>query len=355
MIRFILRQTRAQNATAVTAVAIVAIIAAVTGPELVRLYQENVASCGSGAGCAAAAAAFARQDSTLRTWLGVLVVVIPAILGMFWGAPLVARELEEGTFRLAWTQSVTRARWLIVRLAVAGLASVVVAGLLSLAVTWWASPLDRAGMNQFGTFDQRDIVPAGYAAFAFMVGVLAGVLLRRTLPAMLTTLVVFTAARIAFNACVRPGLIPPVIRSLALDPASTGYGQQGFLLTLPAPNLLPNPPDIPNGWITSIGIVGKDGGALPGRELGRICPGIGNQGGGGGGAGQFGGSNGPAPQSVVTAMQHCVARVGATFHEVVSYQPASRYWPLQWYELAIFLAASVVLAGASVWLVRRIR
>lgn len=80
MIGFVLRRSRAQNATAVTAIAIVAIIAAVTGPRLVRLYQENVASCGSGAGCAAAAAAFARQDGTLQTWLGVLVVVMPAIL-----------------------------------------------------------------------------------------------------------------------------------------------------------------------------------------------------------------------------------------------------------------------------------
>lgn len=78
MIGFILRRSRVQNATAVAAIAVVAIIAAVTGPRLVRLYQENVASCGSGAGCAAAA--FARQDGTLQTWLGVLVVVMPAIL-----------------------------------------------------------------------------------------------------------------------------------------------------------------------------------------------------------------------------------------------------------------------------------
>ena len=61
---------------------------------------------------------------------------------MFWGAPLVARELETGTFRLAWTQSVTRTRWLAVKLALVGLASMAVAGLLSLILTWWSSPID---------------------------------------------------------------------------------------------------------------------------------------------------------------------------------------------------------------------
>ena len=83
----------------------------------------------------------------LRTWLGVLVIVVPGIIGIFWGAPLVARELETGTFRLAWTQSVTRTRWLAVKLAVVGLASMAVAGLLSLMVTWWASPLDRVNVE----------------------------------------------------------------------------------------------------------------------------------------------------------------------------------------------------------------
>jgi hypothetical protein len=323
MIRFAWRQARAQNATAATAIAVVAVIAALAS----------------------------RDDSTLRLWLGVLVVVVPGIVGMFWGAPLVARELEDGTFRLAWTQSVTRARWLSARLAVTGLASMAVAGLLSLIVTWWASPLDRAGMDQFGSFDERGIVPVGYAAAAFVLGVAVGALLRRTLPAMVTTLVAFVAVRISFRTWVRPHLIPPVTRSLALDPASTGYGSQGFLpFPISGPALQPSPPDIPNAWFTAIGIVNKHGGALTASELARTCPGIGRgKAGGVGGVGHV-----KAPQSAVTGLQDCVARVGATFHEVVTYQPATRYWPLQWYELAVFLAASAILAGVCVWRVRRL-
>ena len=107
-------------------------------------------------------------------------IVVPGVIGVFWGAPLVARELETGTYRLAWTQSVTRARWIAVKLGVVGLASMAAAGLLSLMVTWWSSPIDRVNMTLYTSFDQRGIVPIGYAAFAFALGVLAGVLIRRT-------------------------------------------------------------------------------------------------------------------------------------------------------------------------------
>lgn len=352
MIQFTWRMTRAQNFTAVAAIAVVAIVAAVTGPHLAQLYATTVGACDRRSGCAAAAtAALVGQDSMLRLWLGVLVVVVPGLIGMFWGAPLVARELEDGTFRLAWTQSVTRARWMLARLLVTGLASVAVAGLVSLIVTWWASPLDRAGMNQFGSFDERGIVPLGYAAFAFTVGVVAGALVRRTIPAMMLTLVGFVAVRLAVKIWLRPFLITPLMRSLALDPASTGYGSSGYLPIAPPATLQPNPPDIPNGWITSIGVVGNHGGAtLTASQLARFCPGINNRRGSRGG----GVEHVPVPQSVVNRLQDCVARVGTRFHELVSYQPASRYWPLQWYELAIFLAAAFALAALCVWRVRRI-
>ena len=247
MIRFAWRQAQAQNATAAGAIAVAAIIAALAS----------------------------RDDSTLRLWLGVLVITVPAILGMFCGAPLVARELEEGTFRLAWTQSVTRTRWLTLRLAVGALASMALAGLL---------------------------------------GAAAGALLRRTIPAMLTTLIAFIAARLAIWAWVRPSLLPPVSWSLPLDPASTGYGQQGFLplLLFSRPSLEPNPPDIPNAWITALGIVDKHGRPLTASDLARTCPGLGS------GRTWSWAGHVRAPQAQATRMQDCVARVGTTFHEVIT-------------------------------------
>jgi hypothetical protein len=291
-----------------------------------------------------------RDDGTARLWLGVLVLVTPALVGMFWGAPLVAREFEEGTFRLAWTQSVTRTRWVVVKLAVVGLASMAAAGLLSLMVTWWSGPLDRADLNQFATFDQRGIAPIGYAAFAFTLGVLAGALIRRTLPAMFVTLAVFVAVRLAEFSWLRPRLLRPVLLNLALNPRSTGYGQQGTLSVLfSSPTLMPDPPNLPNTWVTSLGVVNARGQALTTQVLTRACPDIGQGGGGGGGLG----GHSKAPQAVVNRTQDCVAKIGTTYHEAVAYQPASHYWPLQWYELAIFLSAAVILATVCLWRIRR--
>jgi len=122
------------------------------------------------------------------------------------GAPLVARELETGTFRLTWTQSVTRTRWLAVKLGLIGLASVIVAGLMSLMVTWWESPIDSTGRFELLLFTERGITLIGYALFAFALGVAAGVLIRRVQPAMVTTLVGFIAARVAVTVWVRPHL-----------------------------------------------------------------------------------------------------------------------------------------------------
>jgi len=262
----------------------------------------------------------------------------------------VAGELESGSFRLAWTQDISRARWLALRLAVTGLAAMAVAGLASWLVTWWAGPLDRAGLNQFGPFDSRGIVPLGYAVFAFTLGALVGTLLRRTVPAMAATLVGFTAIRVAFRLLARPRLLPPVTRVLALDPSSTGYGSSGFLPLVPGPALQPTAPDLPNAWITSIAIVNRRGNGLTASELARTCPGIGGGPAGAPGAPGAGGSGRMrAPQGVATRLQDCVAHIAATYHEVVTYQPASRYWPLQWYELCVFLAAALLLAGACAW------
>lgn len=186
MIRFAWLQFRTQAAIAFGALAIIAIALAITGPHLIHVYDTTITTCKSQKDCGSAAAAFLHGNSTLRTWLGIFVVVTPGIVGIFWGAPLAAREFETGTHRLVWTQSVTRTRWLAAKIAVIGFASILFAGLISLLVTWWTSPLDRVSMNTFANFDQRDVVPIGYAAFAFALGLSAGVLIRRAVPAMAT-------------------------------------------------------------------------------------------------------------------------------------------------------------------------
>jgi len=349
MIRLTWRQFRAQVALALTTLGAVALVAAIARPHLIHLYNTTVAGCSARGNCDSAISAFLTTDHTLAGWLNVLVVVVPGLIGVFWGSTLVARELETGTYRLAWTQSVTRTRWLAVKLAVVGLVGMAVAGLFSLIVTWWAGPLDRANMDRFGAFDWRGIVPLGHAAFALMLGVTIGALARRMLPAMGTTLVAFVAVRLAFTHLIRPHLISPLHRTVALTKVSMGFGSMnGGPFTL-----LPDAPRMPNAWVYSTQVVDKAGHSLPTRVVSRVCPTIGQGGPPRNGPSGGGAVRGPAPQKAVDDLHQCVIKLSARYHELVTYQPAHRYWAFQWIELAVYLASALALAGFCFWWIRR--
>jgi hypothetical protein len=327
MIRFTWLRFRAQAAIVFGALAALAVVLAVTGVNLARRYDTAAAACKArGGDCSAAMSAFADSDSALQSFVKVLLLVAPALIGMFWGAPLVAREFETGTFRLAWTQDVTPTRWLAIKLGVVGLASVAAAGLLSLMVTWWSSPIDKALMDQWGVFSLRDITPVGYTAFAFALGVTAGTLIRRTVPAMAVTLAVFAAVQVVMGLWIRPRLITPVHATAPLNIAAlqeTGVTGNGQLQVF-------EPANIPGAWVYSSQIV---------TPAGHLA------------------SSEPATQACTTGTgQACDAYI-ATLHlrQQLTYQPASRYWAFQWYETAIFLGLAVILAGVCFWQIRRRR
>jgi hypothetical protein len=222
--RFAWMQFRAQALVAFAALVVIAIGLAVTGPHLSHLYDTTVANCAARGDCAAATTAFLSKDHLLQD-IGDVLIALPAVAGIFWGAPLVARELETRTEYLAWTQGVSRSRWIVVKLGLIGITGVVASGLLSLIVTWWSRPFDRINMNQFtSAFDQRDIVPVGYAVFAFALGAAVGAVARRTLPAMAATLFIFAVVRVAFTQWVRPHLIAPL---RAVSPLHATNGMTG--------------------------------------------------------------------------------------------------------------------------------
>ena len=355
MIRFAWLQFRAQAAAALGAVVILAIGLAITGPHLVHLYNATVATCAARGDCSTAKSLFVTNDVQLRGLLLIVVIITPALLGIFWGAPLIAHELETGTYRLVWTQHVSRTRWLAVKLLLVGLTAMIVALGVSLMVTWWASPFDIINANRFAssTFDERGIVAAGYAAFAFVLGATAGALIRRTVPAMATTLVAFIAARLAFTSWIRPHLMAPAHLIIALNPTKTGFGFSGLVFFAGGPGTLqPSPPDIPNAWVTSTRIVDKAGRGLTTQVLKADCPLLGTGGGGARPPLGSGRSVTQAPPAKQAALQSCVAKIGTTYHELVAYQPANRYWTFQWYELALFVGAALVLSGFLFWWVR---
>ncbi len=153
---------------------------------------------------------------------------VPGLIGLFWGAPLITREIETGTFRLVWTQSVMRSRWLAIKVGLIGLVALTSAGLLSLMASWWMTPIYQAtakansdsGVDRLApaVFGANGIVPLGYAAFGFALGLAFGVLIRRTIPAMAATLAVFAGIQIAWPRWIRPHLHEPASRHLTAQP-----------------------------------------------------------------------------------------------------------------------------------------
>ncbi|MEU7603462.1 ABC transporter permease subunit [Streptomyces sp. NPDC041003] len=335
------RQYRVQSLVAIAALAVAAMFLVVTGLQMRDLYDSTVAGCQGD--CERARNALVVEYRTLTYYVTSLLLAAPGVIGVFWGAPLIARELETGTHRLVWNQSITRGRWILVKLGAVGLVAVAVTGALSLLVTWWASPIDRVNLDRFTPlmFSGRAIVPLGYAAFAFTLGACAGLLIRRTVPAMAATLVAFLAVQILVPFAIRPHFVTPertdvALSSLVLAPVGSN-GESGA----PA-----------DGWnVNHVQLKGYGDDAH--LEVGVLRP----------GAWVVSDPGAVLDQSgrEVRGPRGCAERDGDPFkcfttsdlHTEVTYQPADRYWTFQWVETGIFLALSGLLAGFCSWWLRR--
>ncbi len=358
MIAFSWRQFRPQAMVGITGLVVIAVVLAFTGPNLVHVYDVNVAACkASGGQSPACNNPVEGTFHALQVALVALVLVVPALIGMFWGAPLIAHELETGTFRLAWTQSVSRRRWLWVKMGLVGLASALTAGLLSLMYTWWFSPIDKVSQNRFSpaAFSLHGFVPAGYAAFAFALGVTAGLLFRRSLPAMAVTLVGFIAARLAVTYWLRPHYMSPATLNLPLSANDVGFQVAGPGAVSPV-SIAANPPNVPNAWISSAAVVNSAGQAPSKSAATNACP---NLGAGVGppvskGEGPLGGHTFGVrvSQEAHQTFTQCISTLAAKYHVAVSYQPANRFWTFQAIETALFVALALALAGGCAWWVR---
>jgi hypothetical protein len=263
---------------------------------------------------------------------------VPSIIGAFWGAPLVARELEAGTHRLVWNQSVTRTRWLATKLALTTVCAAIAVGLLSVAISWWSAPLDGASGSQRGSlpsrltpiaFSMRDLVPVAYTVFAVSLGIALGVLLRRALPAMALTLAVMTFVQIAVPLWVRPHLLPATSHTVVLGRdtldsiRADGPG---------APVSIGVRPAHPGDWVLSQRTVDRAGRTvtLPSWFSSCVLP------------PQI--TSAVPQRSEAPDIKGCLSRLTAEgYQQRVVYQPVNRFWPLQWAETGLFLLLSALL------------
>jgi ABC-type transport system involved in multi-copper enzyme maturation permease subunit len=242
----------------------------------------------------------------------VFLQAVPALIGAFVGVPVLAREMETGTFRYAWTQGFGRWRWALAKLVLLAVTVAAATGAFTVLISWYAGPFFAAGYAiPFATdlFDVLGVAFASWTLAAFAIAVLAGMLIRRVVPAIAATLAVYAGLAAATALWLREHYLTP---------------------------LLTSSPNVPgSGWIVSqwYTMGGKFAFAAQGsgivHAVQHLCPSF---------------VNGGPPQQ-------CLSQHGYTAW--ISYQPGSRFWPFQWIEGGWLLALSVLLIAVTVWLVHR--
>lgn len=314
MTRLTLRLARPNVLASIALLAAVALYAVLTRRAMSTYLDESGlnACLASGGDCQALAHDFTSKFNVVINsyrWI----TLVPLLTGMFWGGPLIAREVEQGTHRLAWTQSVSRARWLATKLGIFLLGATATAAALTQLMTWWFAPIERI-QEDFGrlnpdVFDFRAIVPIAYTLFAFALGAAAGAIFKRTVPAMAVTLVAYLPIKIGVQ----------VLRSHYLAPLNVTYA------------FGTNSPRRGSGdWNLGSEVVNRSGRILGSIGVPDLCNTLASR----------------------AASEACAVENGYRF--VDTYQPLSRFWPFQLIESSIFVGLSIiVLAVAMWWILRR--
>ena len=282
-----------------------------------QMHHAEAAYCHP-AGSTSCAINFTGRYGETAIIVSIALQAVPALIGAFAGAPVLARELETGTFRYAWTQGIGRLRWTVGKLVPLAVAVTAVAGAFTVLFAWYNQPWVAAGyVTPFSArvFDLLGVAFGAWTLAAFAIGVLAGMLIRRAVPAIAASLAAYAGLAFATALWLREHYITPLVT---------------------------HNPNLPgSAWIISHWYTGRNGKPLSQAAISQILqadhP-----------AGHKIGPN--TGQTFVNAVGY-LTQHGYTFW--ISYQPGSRFWPFQWIEGGWLLALSALLIAATVWLVRR--
>ncbi|MGW2842620.1 hypothetical protein ACWCWD_33130 [Streptomyces sp. NPDC001493] len=299
---------------------------AVAGVVAVALWIGHDAGVFAGTGCQVndTAPTFACAQSVrdymdsqyllthVQGYAATLLIALPAVYGAFMAGPAIGRELESGTYRLAWTQSVAPARWLTAKLAVPTALAVACTLVLTATCTWLSTRPKEGGYlwYQREVYAATGTVPVAYALFGLAVGTLAGLLLRRTLTSMALAVAVQGIAVWGLDT-VRDHLWPVMTQNLALNGTSR-------FLSEGKPSL------VDWGYRTASGA----------RFPSDTCV--------------TAGLTGTQDDRLT-----CLDRLGVTA-SYADYHPESHRWPLQLVESGILLAAAALAVFTAYRLLRRL-
>jgi ABC-type transport system involved in multi-copper enzyme maturation permease subunit len=237
-----------------------------------------------------------------------MLMFLPGLVGAFIGAPIIARELESGTFRFAWTQGCGRTRWAVTKLTLLTVVVTVAALSFSVAFAWWHGPLTRIGgrMDPATSYEVEGVVFAARTLFAIPLGAFLGAVIRRTVPAMATTLAIWIAVVVTTMLLIRPHLARPITAPLR----SATHG-------------------VHNEWLLRTWWVDPNGHRLSGAQS----------------------------DALITSLEHhdqnAVTWLDAHHYTSWStYLPSSRFWTLQLLESGGLTVLALLFAVATVWWVR---
>ncbi|NUP51542.1 MAG: ABC transporter permease subunit [Catenulispora sp.] len=250
------------------------------------------------------------HDLDLVTRLTAIIFPLPVLFGMFLGAPLIAREFESGTHRFAFTQGVGRTRWLVTKITLLATLTIASAGAFATIVIWWYSPLvpshGRLGTGNL-TYEVYGTVFIARALFALALGIFAGALFRRVVPAIAATLAGWVAIFTVTFVRLRSHFLTPRTVINAMAPGS-------------------------NPWVITEKWTAPDGHTLSTTEISTV-------------------------QNTASTTGHTQDMYAYLAHQGYSYKatyfPQNRFWTFQTIEAGSLTLLSLLLLIATVWLVRR--
>lgn len=212
------RQHRLALAAVLVTLGSLALVMVLNGLAMHRDFHSlGLDACGAldGRTCQVQLTAFEQDYGGWADDLPPLMMGLPGLIGVFVGAPLVARELESGTFRFAWTLARTRVQWLVTKLTLLAGVLVVFTLPFSLLFTWWYGPFDAISgrMSNGGAYEISGLVFTARTLFAFALGAMLGLLIRRAVPAMAATATAWVAVVVGSMAYLRPLIRQPLTAS----------------------------------------------------------------------------------------------------------------------------------------------
>jgi hypothetical protein len=308
------RQRRTELILAVALLAAAAAFLIPTGlPKFQSFESSGLAAClpASEPDCAGLTRAFIADYSSLISVIGWFNLA-PFLIGVLFAAPVVM-EFEQRTYRLAWTQSVTRLRWFATNLAVSATGAAAITGVFILAMTWWFTPLNRVDSPFNASFNTTGVVPIAYVLFALGLTIALGALTRRAVLAVVLAFFIFFVARESIENIARPAYLAPI------EQMTTQEAQ---------------PADIERAWVLDQGFSATDGSRLDKGEVAQICETDGAR-----------ADNEAPPASTGTCASSQI------LNRLV-YHPADRFWTFQAIESGIFLSLASLLLGATAYMLR---